>query len=278
MSDFYLTLPSDSSMDLFSDNTQCAFKVKLPHTLVIPKQQWEVALVEMIIPSEAINLSDNENTFEVKITNSNLMNKIVVLPHLVTHALQDEYGYFIFPMTIPVGNYSNPKHLIEQIKEVFDGYFKDVFATHNMDSSFAYGTPSKRTKIYLPEGVAIRFNDSLYKRLGGDPHYSSRFFSNGKTFFKYTVDMNMDFNHLYVYSDIVEYNVLGDITAPILRVVPFKRSDGKHSHHEFLNLHYLPVARSEMDTISVHIRGDTGRLVQFTGGKSMVKLHFRRTR
>ena len=45
MNSFFLTLPSDSSMCMFPSNTQCCFKIHLPKTIHIDKEDWEVALV-----------------------------------------------------------------------------------------------------------------------------------------------------------------------------------------------------------------------------------------
>ena len=98
--------------------------------------------------------------------------------------------------------------------------------------------------------------------------------------FEYGVDLNMGMNHLFIYSDLPEYTLVGDIEAPLLRVVPFetrtKAGTNPHLHMEFLNLHYIPVSKSFFDEITVNIKGDTGKQIHFTHGKSMVKLHFRR--
>ena len=55
-----------------------------------------------------------------------------------------------------------------------------------------------------------------------------------------------------------------------------KKEESNHSHEEFLNLHYVPISKSSFDEIGINIRGDTGQTVHFVGGKSMVKLHFRK--
>ena len=49
MNSFFLTLPSDSSMGMFPNNTQCCFKIHLPKTFHIDKEEWEVALVQLLL-------------------------------------------------------------------------------------------------------------------------------------------------------------------------------------------------------------------------------------
>jgi hypothetical protein len=46
---FYLTLPSNSSVAYFPNNTVENFRVKLAETIVLPGQ-WEVALTELHCP------------------------------------------------------------------------------------------------------------------------------------------------------------------------------------------------------------------------------------
>ena len=61
MNNFYLTLLSDSSLSTFSKNTQCDFKVKLDHSILIEKDNWEVGLVEVITPTEVNNITKENN-------------------------------------------------------------------------------------------------------------------------------------------------------------------------------------------------------------------------
>ena len=62
MSDFYLTLPSDSSMDYFPDNTMTEFRVKLPHTIHL-SGDWEVGLAEISYPVNWSNIPAVEEHF-----------------------------------------------------------------------------------------------------------------------------------------------------------------------------------------------------------------------
>ena len=60
---------------------------------------------------------------------------------------------------------------------------------------------------------------------------------------------------------------IGDVTAPILRVLPFEsKRENNYLHQEFVNVHYVPVAKSFIDQVHITIKGDTGE---------NVKLHFR---
>ena len=78
------------------------------------------------------------------------------------------------------------------------------------------------------------------------------------------------------FSDLASYTFIGDVTAPILRALPFEsKRENKHLHQEFVNVHYVPVAKSFIDQVHISIKGDTGENVPFISGKTFVKLHFR---
>ena len=55
---FYLTLLSDSSLNSFPSYKQSNFTVRLDHPIQIDKENWEVALAEIITPAEILNISD----------------------------------------------------------------------------------------------------------------------------------------------------------------------------------------------------------------------------
>ena len=100
--------------------------------------------------------------------------------------------------------------------------------------------------------------------------------------FKYNPNINAECNHLYIYSDVAEHNIVGDTLAPLLRVLPFgpsetveNNNDCQHINHEITIPHYIPVSKSDFDIISIQITGDLGIPVHLITGKTIVKLHFR---
>jgi hypothetical protein len=67
---FYLTLPSNSSVAYFQNNTVANFRVKLAETIVLPGQ-WEVALTELHYPHTWSTLKRGvQQTFLYKIGSS----------------------------------------------------------------------------------------------------------------------------------------------------------------------------------------------------------------
>ena len=82
---------------------------------------------------------------------------------------------------------------------------------------------------------------------------------------------------MFVYSDVAEYTHVGNITAPILRIVSYKQSKSStHSHQEFVNLHYVPLANLILIKFILISKMKLAGLSPFFGGKTLVKLHFKR--
>src|SRR5258705_1377917 len=62
MNEFYLTLPSNSSMNYFPDNTLAKFTTKLPAPILL-QDDWEVGLAEIIYPTSFYNVIADKNYF-----------------------------------------------------------------------------------------------------------------------------------------------------------------------------------------------------------------------
>ena len=183
-----------------------------------------------------------------------------------------------FTIFILQGNYATPKHLVEEIQYSLGLLLKERLRQGNAAINIIYDNNSKRAKIKVSGEADIRFlfPIALAETLGIDQDLFESYIDDNRECFKYTVDRNTHRNQLYIYSYVIYYTFIGDVTAPILRVVPFQRiKDNVHFHQEFLNLHYVPVAKSFIDQVHVSIKGDTGEDIPFVTGKTLVKLHFR---
>ena len=281
MSSFYITLISDNSMELFPNNTQCCFRTKLSKPIMLDKQNWEMALTELIVPSQVKNIEPEETTFYIVTKNPSIG---------LTFADKNNSKETKLQCSIPEGIYATPNHLVEELDMAIKTSLGELLKPEGITNfGLDFSNVSKRVK-FTGKGskskVGLRFHRNLLMKLGGkvvesdDPTKNDVYPNSANDKFEYGVDLNMGMNHLYIYSDLPEYTLLGDTEAPILRVVPFetrmKAGTNPHLHMEFLNLHYIPVSKSFFDEITVNIKGDTGKQIHFTHGKSMVKLHFRR--
>ena len=85
--------------------------------------------------------------------------------------------------------------------------------------------------------------------------------------FTYAVDLYMTHHQMFVYSYVADYTHVGNITAPILRIVSYKQSQSSTKLHQgFVKLHYVPMAKSCIDQVHINIKDEIGRSVPFVGG------------
>jgi len=84
---------------------------------------------------------------------------------------------------------------------------------------------------------------------------------------------------IFVYGDFVQPQMVGDVSAPLLRTVNTQL--GRSSAHWglstqiFTSPYYLPVSKRCFDTVEINLRDHAGRFIPFTSGTSSVVLHFR---
>ena len=85
---------------------------------------------------------------------------------------------------------------------------------------------------------------------------------------------------LYVYTNVTQYQAVGNIEAPLLGIVPVERvGSGVRSHWAFSPPCYLGVSKSYIDSIHVKIRTDRGERIHFGPGTNVVCcIRFRKKR
>ena len=91
-----------------------------------------------------------------------------------------------------------------------------------------------KVKLQDPTHVKIFVQTPLAEKLGVNPNFHDKPIVNESHAFKYSVDLNTSYHQLYVCTGIASYTYIGDVTAPVLRVVPFQQTKSEtHSHQEF---------------------------------------------
>ena len=81
------------------------------------------------------------------------------------------------------------------------------------------------------------------------------------------INLNNTINSIYLYSDICEYQMVGDTESPLLlQVVSTINSTNDYIEKFFTSPHYVPLARNNLETVEIDIRSDLGKPI----------LHFRK--
>ena len=89
--------------------------------------------------------------------------------------------------------------------------------------------------------------------------------------------INHNNHHFYLYSNIITPIYVGGKLVQLLRYIPIPTVEyGDTVYKEFLNPVYVPVAMNELRQVDLALFNDSGDQIQFTEGRTVVTLHFRK--
>jgi hypothetical protein len=164
MNSFYITVLSDSSMGMFSNNTQSDFRTKLPKHIQVNKDDYEMALVELIIPSQIVNVTEEESQFQIVTTNAKLGKEFSKLISNKCKKINDKYTYHC---CIKSGVYTSPEHLTFELDNAIQEELGEVFHKNSMVFHIGYSKPIRRIKFNSNTSHAgIHFHPTLLVKLG----------------------------------------------------------------------------------------------------------------
>ena len=249
MSDFYLTLPSNSSMDVYPDNTMANFKTRLPNRVEL-EGRWEVGLVEMQYPHSWYNLREDE---EVII-------QPVGMPEL--NSL----------VTIPAGFYPTIIHLTDRIETEIT---KTLNMTDEKPVLFRYDDIRNKISIRVKRRSGLHFSLDIGFGIQRILGFDRNIIESGVTEGVLGVDMD-PLHSIYVYCDLLEPRVVGDKMVQLLRIIPSEGNHGDMVTRTYENVHYVPVQLKSFEGVAIDIRDSAGAKVPFERGTLNVTLHFRR--
>lgn len=255
MNHFYVTLPSDSSMNFYPSNTVAHFTSRLPHRIRLDGD-YEVGLAEFIYPYSWFNFSNTDGRlftyFEknrVRMLQTNFESGQFPAENVLVKILNDKIADSIVSGT-------NRKDLRAVFR--FDDVFRKMRLTVKCDDD-------DEETFYMSEELKNLFG---FERSGP--------FASGEFVAEKTFSANDGSHLMYVYCDIASFTPVGHAKAPLLRVCSINGKYGDMVRTIFTHPHYVPVARREIETIDININNELGKPTPFVFGKSVVTLHFRR--
>jgi len=90
--------------------------------------------------------------------------------------------------------------------------------------------------------------------------------------------MQAGLQHIYAYTNVAENVLVGDASAPLLRIVNAEGKHGQQIHRYYDRPRYIPVQKKHFDSITIDKRDDTGRNVPFEYGKVVMIVHLRQAK
>jgi hypothetical protein len=266
MSDFYITLQSDSSSLLNEQNKTSNFRNYLASTIRVDHESYEVALVECtythsnnLIQKGEILYGFSLKNVEFKDTSRRQLDKETIINQQQYTATKD---------------CQNIEELVEMLNKIApESIFKiaqngriEFHPDFNQIKSALY-------KIVLQPKIAgilgyentkewLKYKHGNNNALIG---YHRHYFQTGQS-------------RLYVYANIIENQFIGNTMAPLLRQFNYTGEHEKITTKTFAQLQYINLATPEFDHIHMYIKTESGNPPPFTVGAFSATLHFRRKR
>ena len=249
---FRISLPSNSSLKYFPHNTASNFKVKTSYMPDLNSNaMYECALTEIIFPNRFRNVRENSNQIMVY----RYMNKFGT-KNVKEYKIESHY----YPTIVS---------LIKKIKEVVSSEF----------ISIVFDSEKERTQVKVSGGYCIHFGSDIARVLGfpSDNLIKSIDENEVSEVSPYHATVTGGLSMVYVYSDIIKQQVVGETAVPLLRIINWDHSSKEdNTALTFEKLYFIPLKNSQFDTINILLLDDTGKEIVFEYGKVVVVLEFRK--
>jgi hypothetical protein len=119
----------------------------------------------------------------------------------------------------------------------------------------------------------VKISSQLAYILGFD----STDFTTSENEAKFMPDMNGGVSSFQVYTpDLIEPMMIGDVTAPVLRIVTIRGKPDEIVEEQFLAIQYHKILIKEISELLIEIRTNSGSLMPFQYGTCTLTLHFRK--
>lgn len=271
---FYVTLPSTASMDIYPDNAISHFTTRLQKPIDLDGI-WEVGLCEVSLPTKWANIGENDSI--------RLIILEVIKDPITLHLSSRKHYVKAF---LRVGFCAGPQQLIRRMNEAWNKLKLNtpshlVAKLEPASAIFEYDEIDKIIRLTDSGPENIDISTSLALLLGvGVGKKSWEKLEKINSVIRRPLDMNVKVPHIYLYTDIVKHVPVGQTLSPLLRIIPMSTylgNDGvEHYTKIYQKPHYLPLVRHYIEKIDIDLRNEMGEYVPFVGGKSIVKLHFKR--
>lgn len=251
---FYMYLPSNSSYSFFPENRTNDYFTKLANKIHLAHNSYEVALTEFSYVNNFVPFYD-ESSRQLRIQS------------LINETLNDEL------LSIPDKNYKNMLELVLELNTSIDRVTSDILFSYNF-TTCKVSLTIKNASLVLSAELAwkLKFFVKNNKKIvrpkiffAGGEYISEEHESN---------EVTNDMNHLFIYSNILEPQYVGDSFAPLLRMVNIT---GKRNDNVSVSFrpYYKTVSCTEFDNIHIKICNEFGEPINFAKGPVSATLHFR---
>ena len=261
MDSFTIELVSDASGELFPNNTLSSFTNFLPEQVNL-EGQWQVAISETSYPSMYQNITEGKlKFFDEKLSKS-------------------------------TSTYNLEPGLYTSITDIVEAMNTLIQEKNNHNETCITVKVSRKTQnvviLLANESSGLAFCSTDFGHIFGNNvgnEFGVLMIGKGTHEPEFAYDI-VRIHSLMIYSDLVEYSIVGDTKAPLLRCFPFistlKGGDiittGQYMNYQtFNNLQFRPLLKNSFHSIHIDLRNPTGEKIPFVSvGITRLVLMFRK--
>ena len=241
---FYITLPNDSSKDFFPANTSSEYTVRLPRWIQL-NGEWEIGL-----------------------------HSITYTPWNIARHLDEPISYTRSGEKRKQGGkmkkyYATIYKYIDSINESLKEHVNNDEIRFNIRNEKVTLTLSSGYKVHLRREQAIVLGFLNFD----DPEevYEIEKTETGQ----YKANLHRE-TSIHVYCDIVQAQIVGDNTVPLVGIVPYqKTTETYETTYVGENIPYMPVQTKSFQNIKVLLRSSTNEPISFEDGRAAITLHLK---
>ena len=161
------------------------------------------------------------------------------------------------------------------IKEFVAAANKTLKTDANGDTWLTFNEVSRKVTVHVKNKAWFAFSRWFGNMIGFD---KEEVIITKKTEVQLPVDLEAGFHAIYLDTDTVEPQLVGDSKVSLLKVIRCGGEFGENISVNILNLQYVPVTVKSFEKIEIDIKDDTQENVAFEFGELIVTLHFRQRR
>ena len=243
---FYVTLASNASGGIYPQNKIWNFRTKLAKA-IHTKQPYEVGLIEAQYPCSWHSFPVEDATITV-INGKTSQRAACILVGGLYHSIDT---------------------LLLHINKTLAKYvtFGSVILHHE----------DIVNRIYVEgdEHITIVCRGKLAAILGLNAGVKQTARKSKAGYAPHPTDIHGGCYNMFIYSDIIDHQLVGDSYVPLLRSINITDTSKRHCIHMYDKPHYVHVSRDPLGDIEIDLKTDQNTNIKFTYGKVILKLHFR---
>lgn len=247
---FYVTLPSNASAHVYPNNKIWHFRTKLARPIVL-NEPYEVGLIEIQYPRVWASFPDTDATVFIN----------------------DSKSGNVVTFTLSVGFYDSVTRILKEFNN------RCMLSPVTSSINLQYNNITNRIHITGAGGTSLAFKGRLALILGFNP--GEVFTIPRESVYKKQVtaphpaDIYGGSYNIFIYSDIVDYQLVGDSHVPLLRCINVADESRVMPTLTYDKPHYTSLSKSVIDDIEISLKNDQNQYIPFVYGKVVAKLHFR---